>query len=58
MGEIILDQIAKKNEKVFHLLRVDQYIRLTYHQAVRWYREIEHKTTKIIQSSYLIDTTG
>lgn len=39
IGEIVLDLRPKNIEKVFHLLRENQYIRLTYHQAERWYRE-------------------
>ena len=37
--EIILDLSPKNIKKVFHLLRVDKYIILTYHQVERWYRE-------------------
>lgn len=33
--EIILDLRPNNIEKLFHLPRVDQYIRLTYHQAER-----------------------
>ena len=37
--EIILDLRPKNIKKVFHLPRAYRYIRLTYHQAKRWYRE-------------------
>lgn len=40
-GEIILDLRPKNIKKLFHLARVDQYIRLTYHQVERWYRDNE-----------------
>lgn len=56
-GEIMLDLRPKNIEKVFHFLRVDQYIRLTYHQAERWYKEHGGKASKIIKSSYLIEKT-
>ena len=55
--EIVLNLRPKNIEKVFNLLRVDQYIRLAYHQARRWYRDHEQEATKIIQSSYFIDRT-
>lgn len=38
-GEIFVDLRPKNIEKVFHLLRFNQYIRLTYYQAERWHRE-------------------
>lgn len=47
--------IPKNIEKVFHLPRADQYIRLTYHQAERWYREHGEEASEIIQLSYLIE---
>ena len=56
-GEIILNLRPKNIEKVFHLLREDQYIRLTYRQAERRYRDHEQEAMEIIQSSYLIDKT-
>lgn len=55
--EIILDLRPKNIEKVFHLLKAYQYIRLTYYQVETWYRDHEQEATKIIQSSYLIDRT-
>ena len=37
--EIFLNLRPKNIQKVFHLLRADQYIRLIYHQVERWYRD-------------------
>lgn len=56
-GEIILDLQPKNIEKVIHLPRPDKFIRLTYHQEERWYREHVEEASKIIQSSYLIKKT-
>ena len=42
---------------MFHLPRADQFIRLTYHQAERWYREHVDEAFEIIQSLYLIEKT-
>ena len=49
-GEIILDLRLKNIEKVFHLLRIDQFIRLTYEQEERWYREHIEEASETIQS--------
>lgn len=38
-GEVVLDLRPNNIERVFHLLRVDQFIRLTYEEAERWYKE-------------------
>ena len=48
IGEIFLDLQPKNIEKVFHLPRVGQFIRLTYEQAERWYREHMEEASKII----------
>lgn len=56
-GEIMLDPKLKKIEKVFPLLRENYYIRLTYHQVERCYREHGEQASKIIQSLYLIEKT-
>lgn len=55
--EIILDLWPKNIEKVFHLPLVEQFIKLTYHQAERWYSEHVEDSPKIIESSYLIEKT-
>ena len=56
-GEIVLDLRLNNIEQVFHLPRADQFIRLTYKVAERWYREHLNEATKIIQSLYLIEKT-
>lgn len=57
IGEIILDLRLNNIEKFFHLPRVDQYVRLTYHQEERWYTDNEKKDIEIIQSLYFINRT-
>ena len=46
--EIILDLQSNNIEKVFHLPRVDQFIKLTYHPVERWYREHVDEASKIM----------
>ena len=46
--EIMLDLRPKNIEKVFHILRKDQYIRMKYYQVKRWYREHVVEVSKII----------
>lgn len=53
--EIVLDLRPRNIEKVFHLPRAYQYVKITYHQAERWYRDNEKEATKIIQSSFFIN---
>lgn len=55
MGEIILDVRPKNIEKVFHLPREYQFIRLTNEKAESWYEEYIDKAFEIIQYSYLIE---
>lgn len=55
--EIVLDLQPKNVEKVFHLPRANQFIRLTYHQERRWYKEHVEEASEIIKSSYLIEKT-
>ena len=57
IGEIMLDLQPKNIKKIFHLPRKDQFIRLTYHQVERWYKEYVEEVTQIIQSLYLIEKT-
>ena len=57
IGEIIFDLWPNNIEKIFHLLREDQFIRLTYEATKWWYREHLIQASKIIQSSYLIEKT-
>ena len=57
IGEIVLDLRLRNFKKFFHLLRADQYVKITYHQVERWYRESEKKVIEIIQSSFFIDRT-
>lgn len=56
-SEVVLDLRPDNIERVLHLPRVDQFIKLTYEEAKRWYREHLKEATKIIQSSYLIEKT-
>lgn len=39
IGEVVLDLQPDNIEKVFHLPRADQFIRLSYKEVERWYRE-------------------
>ena len=41
IGEIVLDLQPRNIDKKFPLPREDQYVRLTYHQEERWYRDNE-----------------
>lgn len=54
-GEVVLNLQPDNIERVFHLSRVDQFIRLSYESTERWYREHTKQATYIIQSSYLIE---
>lgn len=38
-GEVVLDLRPDNIQRVFHLPRADQFIRLIYEEAERWYRE-------------------
>ena len=58
IGGIALDLRLKNIEKVFHLLRAYQYVKITYHQVERWYKEHLKKAKEIIQSSFLIERTS
>lgn len=49
--------VPRNIEKVFHLPRDDQYVKITYEQAKRWYRDNEKPTLEMIQSSFFIDWT-
>ena len=57
IGEVVLDLQPDNIERVFHLPRVDQFIRLSYEVVKRWYKEHIKEVTEIIQSSYLIEKT-
>ena len=39
--EVVLDLQPNNIERVFHLPRVDQFIRLSYETIERWYREYQ-----------------
>ena len=43
--EVVLDLQPNNIERVFHLPRVDQFIRLSYEVAKRWYREHQKEVT-------------
>ena len=57
IAEIVLDLRLRSIKKNFHLSRADQYVKITYHQVDRWYRENEKEDKEIIQLSLLIDRT-
>ena len=50
-GEFFLDLQPDKIERVFHLTRANQFIKLTYEVFERLYREHLKEATNIIQSS-------
>ncbi len=56
-GEVVLDLWLEKIERVFHLLRVEQFIRISYEEVERWYKEHQKEVMEIIQSSYMIEKT-
>ena len=56
-GEVVLELKPNNIERVFHLPRANQFIKLTYEAAKRWYREHLKEATDIIHSSYLIEKT-
>lgn len=58
IGEIVLDLRPRIIEKIFHLPKADQYVKITYHQEEIWCRDNDKKAKKIIQSSFLIDRTS
>lgn len=57
MGEIVLDLRPRDIEKVFHLPRTNKYVKITYDQVERSYRDNGKKAKKTIQSSFFIDRT-
>ena len=56
-GEIVPDLQPRNIEKLFHLLRTNQYLHISYDGVDRWYRENEKETKELVQTSFLIDNT-
>ena len=54
-GKIVLDLWPKNIEKVFHLPKADQYLRITYDRGEWWYKDNLKEAEEIVQSSFLID---
>ena len=55
--EIVLDLQPQKIEKVFHVPRVDWYLKISYDGVEWWYKDKEKEEKKIVQSSSIINTT-
>ena len=51
----ILLHIRPQNIEIFHLLRVDQYLQITYFMEDIWYRENELEVKELVHGKYLID---
>ena len=54
-GEVVLDLRPDNIERVFHLPRADQFLRLSYEIAERWYKDHHQEAIDIISSSYFIE---
>ena len=54
-GEVVLDLRPDNIERVFHLPRADQFIRLSYETIERWYKDHHQEAIDIIYSSYFIE---
>ena len=52
---MVLDLQSDNIENLFHLPRVDQFIRLSYEAVERWYKEHHQEAADIIHSSYLFE---
>ena len=53
-GEVVLDLRPDDIERVFHLPRANQFIRLSYETAKRWYKDHHQEVIDTIYSSYFI----
>ena len=53
--EVVLDLRPDNIERVFHFPRADQFIRLSYEIAERWYKDHHQEAIDIIHSSYFIE---
>ena len=54
-GEVVLDLRPDNIERVFHFLRADQFIRISYETTERWYKDHQQEAIDIIYSSYFIE---
>ena len=54
-GEVVLDRRPDNIERVFHLPRNDQFIRLSYKASERWYNDHHQEDIGNIHSIYFIE---
>ena len=53
-GEVFLDLRPDNIERFFHLPRADQFIRISYEVAERWYKDHHQEAINIIYSTCFI----
>ena len=54
-GDVVLDLRPDNIERVFHLPRADQFIKLSYETAERWYKDHHQEAIDTMYSSYFIE---